>query len=184
MNGKCSFGKRCAFSHDRSLMKKSDIEQPKTVRLFKSEMCKSFVELGKCKFGDRCQFAHGKEELRDVPRPEKYKTKKCRKFFEEGMCAYGSRCVYLHSEASPQDNKQAAFNFSSSVDIGREERSHFRFLEDKGDRYESLLEYSLDFEFEKDSISSDNSMKSFSSTQTLPSSFLFMSDTTARVFKE
>jgi hypothetical protein len=30
--------KKCAFSHDRSLMKKSDIEQPKTVRLFKSEM--------------------------------------------------------------------------------------------------------------------------------------------------
>jgi hypothetical protein len=100
LNGKCMFGKKCAFSHDRSLIRNLDIVQPKTVRMYKSELCKVFAEGGNCKFGDRCQFAHGKEELRNVPRPEKYKTRKCKKFFEEGICLYGSRCHFLHTEKS------------------------------------------------------------------------------------
>jgi hypothetical protein len=94
------------------LAKKSDNEQPKTVRLYKSEMCKAFVELGTCKFGDRCQFAHTKEELRNVPRSDKYKTRKCKKFFEDGICPYGSRCSFLHTEPSPQSSSAEQFNLT------------------------------------------------------------------------
>jgi hypothetical protein len=79
-------------------LEKVDIEQPKTVRLFKSEMCRAFLQYGTCKFGLRCQFAHGKEELREAKKPEHFKTKRCKKFYEDGICPYGSRCLFIHNE--------------------------------------------------------------------------------------
>ncbi|KAF3794188.1 Zinc finger protein [Nymphaea thermarum] len=34
--------------------------------LYKTEMCRSWEEMGACRYGSRCQFAHGKQELRQV----------------------------------------------------------------------------------------------------------------------
>ncbi|GFH20116.1 CCCH-type Zn-finger protein [Haematococcus lacustris] len=42
--------------------------------LYKTEMCKGWMEAGTCRYGHKCQFAHGAEELRPVPRHPKYKT--------------------------------------------------------------------------------------------------------------
>ena len=36
--------------------------------LYKTEMCRSWLEIGACRYGDRCQFAHGPQELQSLPR--------------------------------------------------------------------------------------------------------------------
>ncbi|ORD94311.1 TIS1 [Enterospora canceri] len=69
----------------------------KRIFLYKTELCRSFSELGVCKYGDRCQFSHSSVELRDVHRHPKYKTETCRVFWEKGTCPYGKRCCFLHS---------------------------------------------------------------------------------------
>ena len=38
-----------------------DIKYPK---VYKTILCKSWVQFGKCNYGKRCQFAHGLGELR------------------------------------------------------------------------------------------------------------------------
>jgi len=65
--------------------------------LFKTEVCRSWQELGDCPYGDSCQFAHGQQELRVRPMiHKKYKTVRCKKFLA-GHCPYGSRCCFVHS---------------------------------------------------------------------------------------
>lgn len=70
----------------------------KRITLYKTEMCRSFNEMGFCKYGDRCQFCHSKEELREVQRHPKYKTEICKTFWNDGSCPYGSRCCFVHLE--------------------------------------------------------------------------------------
>ncbi|ELA41714.1 uncharacterized protein VICG_01218 [Vittaforma corneae ATCC 50505] len=72
--------------------------QNKRVILYKTEMCRSFSEVGFCKYGDRCQFCHSPSELRTVKRHPKYKTEICKTFWNEGNCPYGSRCCFIHLE--------------------------------------------------------------------------------------
>eukprot|EP00184_Porphyridium_aerugineum_P001240 CAMPEP_0184697780 /NCGR_PEP_ID=MMETSP0313-20130426/4625_1 /TAXON_ID=2792 /ORGANISM="Porphyridium aerugineum, Strain SAG 1380-2" /LENGTH=462 /DNA_ID=CAMNT_0027156617 /DNA_START=883 /DNA_END=2271 /DNA_ORIENTATION=+ len=73
--------------------------QPKIKKeLYKTEMCRSWEEMGSCRYGLKCQYAHGKEELRPVDRHPKYKTKPCRNFCEKGSCPYGRRCNYSHAD--------------------------------------------------------------------------------------
>jgi len=65
-------------------------------KLFKTEMCRGWMELGSCTYGNRCCFAHGRHELRIKPKRHwKYKTKLCTKFLS-GYCPYGSRCCFVH----------------------------------------------------------------------------------------
>jgi len=72
-------------------------------RLYKTELCRSWTELGYCPYGDsRCQFAHGKSELRPVQRHKKYKTVKCKNFLA-GYCPYGSRCCFIHNQGPDVD---------------------------------------------------------------------------------
>lgn len=66
--------------------------------LYKTEMCRSYTELGWCRYGDNCQFCHFKSELRVVTRHPKYKTEICRTFWIEGSCPYGKRCCFAHQE--------------------------------------------------------------------------------------
>ena len=75
--------------------------------LYKTELCRSFVETGTCRYGNKCQFAHGEKELRPVYRHPRYKTEICQTFAQTGTCKYGSRCRFIHAlpgEISPQDN--------------------------------------------------------------------------------
>lgn len=94
----------------------------KRAALYKTEMCRSFSELGACKYGDSCQFCHSEAELRVVERHPKYKTEICRTFWLEGSCPYGKRCCFAHldnagliekakmlstkQKPAPQDNAQ------------------------------------------------------------------------------
>merc|ERR1719397_1290481 len=65
-------------------------------KLFKTEMCRGWMESGSCSYGNSCCFAHGRHELRIKPKRHwKYKTKLCTKFLS-GYCPYGSRCCFVH----------------------------------------------------------------------------------------
>eukprot|EP00274_Cyanoptyche_gloeocystis_P000213 CAMPEP_0196663014 /NCGR_PEP_ID=MMETSP1086-20130531/51184_1 /TAXON_ID=77921 /ORGANISM="Cyanoptyche gloeocystis , Strain SAG4.97" /LENGTH=166 /DNA_ID=CAMNT_0041998667 /DNA_START=75 /DNA_END=575 /DNA_ORIENTATION=- len=65
--------------------------------LYKTELCRSWQELGQCRYGTKCQFAHGLEELRALQRHPRYKSMQCVTFHTVGTCAYGHRCRFSHS---------------------------------------------------------------------------------------
>eukprot|EP00871_Galdieria_phlegrea_P002724 jgi/Galph1/3452/GphlegSOOS_G2077.1 len=71
--------------------------------LYKTELCRSFMETGFCRYGSKCQFAHGSDELRQIKRHPKYKTRYCRNFMKEGSCPYGSRCRFIHKRRGSFD---------------------------------------------------------------------------------
>ena len=75
---------------------------------YKTELCKTFTELGYCPYKGKCQFAHGSSELKSNLEIEKkhYRTKKCKYFWETGTCSYGSRCQFLHNRPTPQKETQ------------------------------------------------------------------------------
>jgi hypothetical protein len=81
--------------------------------LYKTELCRSWVESAICKYGNKCQFAHGQHELRPVIRHPKYKTEICKTFHTNGTCPYGKRCRFVHNPAelrshmSPSDSLEA-----------------------------------------------------------------------------
>jgi len=85
----------------------SEIEEELTQQnLYKTELCRSWVETGSCRYGIKCQFAHGKSELRPIMRHPKYKTEICKTFHTLGTCPYGTRCRFIHhpSERNPNSS--------------------------------------------------------------------------------
>lgn len=68
----------------------------KDIVLYKTELCRNWVERGDCRYKDRCRYAHGPEELRPVARSNQYKTKLCKSYHESGSCLYGVRCTFIH----------------------------------------------------------------------------------------
>jgi len=72
-------------------------EETPSQNLYKTELCRSFVETGTCRYGAKCQFAHGKNELRTIVRHPKYKTEICKTFHTLGTCPYGTRCRFIHT---------------------------------------------------------------------------------------
>uniref|UniRef100_A0A914WR99 C3H1-type domain-containing protein n=1 Tax=Plectus sambesii TaxID=2011161 RepID=A0A914WR99_9BILA len=73
----------------------------KNPKLFKTELCRSWMDFGRCNYGDRCQYAHGEDERRSLPRPRhpKYKTEPCVMFARYGNCAYGGGCHFVHDDS-------------------------------------------------------------------------------------
>jgi len=67
-------------------------------RLYKSELCKVFMDTGHCKYGGKCQYAHGQDELRFVQKSKNYKTAQCKSFWTTGHCKYGTRCCFQHND--------------------------------------------------------------------------------------
>lgn len=81
---------------------KDQLQPQKTVsNLYKTELCRSYMESNICRYGSKCQFAHGHHELRSVQRHPKYKTDLCRSFHTTGSCPYGARCHFVHSDMEP-----------------------------------------------------------------------------------
>ena len=71
---------------------------------YKTELCRSFAEVGNCKYGDKCQFAHGGHELRIITRHPKFKTENCKSFHSTGFCPYGPRCHFIHNSEESKKN--------------------------------------------------------------------------------
>lgn len=80
--------------------KKEVVETLENQKLYKTELCRSFLETGTCGYGSKCQFAHGDNEVRNVPRHPKYKTTLCRSYVKTGTCNYGERCHFVHESPS------------------------------------------------------------------------------------
>ena len=96
---------------DLSLMVEDDM-QP---NLYKTELCRSFMETNTCRYGVKCQFAHGRHELRHVMRHPKYKTEICKTFHTLGTCPYGTRCRFIHTRPIDfPDNTSAQSSSCSS----------------------------------------------------------------------
>ncbi|KAL0219979.1 hypothetical protein P9112_005632 [Eukaryota sp. TZLM1-RC] len=67
--------------------------------LYRTEMCRSFMERGICSFGASCAFAHSEKQLRPRISHPKFKTELCRSYHSRPfVCLYGSRCRFVHSE--------------------------------------------------------------------------------------
>jgi butyrate response factor 1 len=71
---------------------------PKNPKLYKTELCRSWMDHGRCNYGERCQYAHGEPEKRPIPRHPKYKTEACSSYHKTGYCPYGPRCHFIHNE--------------------------------------------------------------------------------------
>lgn len=84
--------------------------------LYKTELCRSFMETNTCRYGVKCQFAHGRHELRAVMRHPKYKTEICKTFHTLGTCPYGIRCRFIHTRAIdiPSDSSSQSSNDSNN----------------------------------------------------------------------
>ncbi|KAF8382479.1 ccch-1 [Pristionchus pacificus] len=72
---------------------------PKNPKLYKTELCRSWMDIGRCNYGERCQYAHGEHEKRPIPRHPKYKTEACQSYHQSGYCPYGPRCHFIHNES-------------------------------------------------------------------------------------
>ena len=117
----------------------------KRIYLYKTEMCRSYSELGYCKYGERCQFSHSNVELRDVSRHPKYKTETCRVFWEQGTCPYGKRCCFLHTginldeEELLEQKPIVLFDLSLYEKVGDEELKNFS----NNDTVDNLVESAI-----------------------------------------
>jgi butyrate response factor len=100
---------------------------PQTARnnLYKTELCKHFMDTGACRYGTKCQFAHGEHELRGVLRHPKYKTTRCKAFVSTGKCMYGNRCRFIHGDSLEDDQ---ADSFSSTGSESDDQESPLKDL--------------------------------------------------------
>eukprot|EP01087_Luapelamoeba_hula_P001624 TRINITY_DN1133_c0_g1_i1.p1 TRINITY_DN1133_c0_g1~~TRINITY_DN1133_c0_g1_i1.p1 ORF type:complete len:409 (-),score=70.55 TRINITY_DN1133_c0_g1_i1:211-1437(-) len=88
----------------------NDIEKEiNNQNLYKTELCRSFVETGVCRYGSKCQFAHGMPELRPVLRHPKYKTEVCKTYHLVGTCPYGTRCRFIHKKPDTEIGDNCVF---------------------------------------------------------------------------
>ncbi|MCL7033656.1 hypothetical protein MKW94_026817 [Papaver nudicaule] len=55
--------------------------------MWKTKLCRKWLETGVCPNGDHCEFAHGTCELRPVSHPG-YKKEVCRMVLNGGFCHY------------------------------------------------------------------------------------------------
>ncbi|KAI7691686.1 mRNA decay activator protein ZFP36L2 [Sarcoptes scabiei] len=102
------------LSSNVSSTQSTNVGIAQTSSRYKTELCRSFAEVGQCKYGDKCQFAHGGEELRTITRHPKFKTENCKSFHSTGFCPYGPRCHFIHnseeSTKSPLSNLLVSSN--------------------------------------------------------------------------
>ncbi len=67
----------------------------------KTELCKTFSELGYCNYGNKCRFAHGAWDLvKTAPSSFNAHNRKCKGFWKKGYCPYGIRCQFGHAHSS------------------------------------------------------------------------------------
>lgn len=103
-----SKGKKSGKSSNKNCQRSSSPTKDKSGKqdnynaaLYKTELCKSWIDSGSCRYGHKCRFAHGEAELRPVTRPKKYKTEPCKTYSKTGSCPYGSRCRFIHDGEDP-----------------------------------------------------------------------------------
>lgn len=105
-------------------------ENAKSESLYKTELCKNWIEKGKCRYSVRCRFAHGPHELvKSVTKPEKteYKSKLCVNFHTHNFCPYGVRCSFIHEDGKVSSRSDNFFNKSLLLnEEARKKQTHRR----------------------------------------------------------
>uniref|UniRef100_A0A914ZCV4 C3H1-type domain-containing protein n=1 Tax=Panagrolaimus superbus TaxID=310955 RepID=A0A914ZCV4_9BILA len=96
---------------------------PKNPKLYKTELCRSWMDHGRCNYGERCQYAHGTDEKRQIPRHPKYKTEACSSYHKTGYCPYGPRCHFIHNEDPALLQQLIAQNAAAMGTLGSEDSS-------------------------------------------------------------
>ncbi|KAJ4458176.1 hypothetical protein PAPYR_6136 [Paratrimastix pyriformis] len=86
--------------------------EPKRRTLYKTELCRNYMELGHCEYGDKCEFAHGLDDLIATgPRHPCYRTRPCHSFHSpEMVCYYGTRCRFQHAAPQPEEAQVVALS--------------------------------------------------------------------------
>ncbi len=145
------------------------IQESKADPKFKTELCKSWIEMEFCIYGNKCRFAHGKSEIFVKPiNNTKYKMKNCLSFFQTGYCNYGTRCHFKHDERKVSDimlpyysnrllTKNYSYVFGNDTSIYSKTKSYndnkrlkvFKNITKKGNK-------AVTFEESKDFSSSDS----------------------------
>ncbi|KAJ3439443.1 protein tis11 [Anaeramoeba flamelloides] len=105
-NKKHPFNKVSSEKRNKPKSYKQSGKKSAKTNLYKTEVCRSWIENGYCKYGKKCQFAHGTSELRKISRHPKYKTQVCKSFNTQGFCNYGRRCKFIHKKFQPVTNQQ------------------------------------------------------------------------------
>lgn len=108
-----NFSKICNFECASLRSSESDSSSERDEEFFyprtnaskhKTELCKTFEELGCCPYERKCRFAHGKHELVKAPVNSGSKARKCNGFWKNGCCSYGVRCQFGHAEVKWEDS--------------------------------------------------------------------------------
>lgn len=96
---KCESGSRKSTEEDSCSEGEGDCFYPRTnAAKHKTELCKTFSELGCCPYQQKCRFAHGRQELIRGGCSRPAKNRKCNGFWKNGHCSYGLRCQFGHAE--------------------------------------------------------------------------------------
>jgi len=120
------------FPYNPRLPRNIDIEaELSRQNLYKTELCRSWIESASCKYGPKCQFAHGQHELRPVIRHPKYKTEICKTFHTNGTCPYGKRCRFVHNPAELRLNTDDDDDVNTVSAIRSEEEEEVRQLQER-----------------------------------------------------
>ncbi|KAJ9188824.1 hypothetical protein P3X46_000185 [Hevea brasiliensis] len=70
------------------------------IRVYKTELCRSWEDFGHCRYGSKCQFVHGKEELRPTCYPMKNEAETHTfKSHSAASYSYGQKSRFLMAEA-------------------------------------------------------------------------------------
>ncbi|KAI3651683.1 hypothetical protein MP228_002986 [Amoeboaphelidium protococcarum] len=87
--GKCKFGTRCLFAHDRA-----ELRLVKRHPRYKTEVCRSFYEEGICKYGRRCCFLH-------FEKGSQQEQEYCQR---SGQLQFGNFETYRNQQRGPMPN--------------------------------------------------------------------------------
>ncbi|KAI9437329.1 hypothetical protein H4582DRAFT_1959360 [Lactarius indigo] len=96
LQGRCTFGKRCRFSHDTPSESAIGPDASRSAVAAVAGTCPYFIR-GTCKFGDRCRMSHGLATETQTPPSRPFAAPKPCKFFPKGRCNKGEDCPFSHT---------------------------------------------------------------------------------------
>ncbi|XP_072315941.1 zinc finger CCCH domain-containing protein 4 [Eucyclogobius newberryi] len=104
MEGRCTWGEHCNFSHD--------IELPK-----KKELCKFYIT-GFCARADHCPYMHG-----EFP---------CKLFHTTGNCVNGDECMFSHDQLNGDTQDLLSKMLAEDAEAGAEDEKEVEELKKQG----------------------------------------------------
>ncbi|XP_055081973.1 zinc finger CCCH domain-containing protein 4 [Periophthalmus magnuspinnatus] len=104
MEGRCTWGEHCNFSHD--------IELPK-----KKELCKFYIT-GFCARADHCPYMHG-----EFP---------CKLFHTTGHCVNGDECMFSHDKLNDDTQELLSKMLAEDAEAGAEDEKEVEELKKQG----------------------------------------------------